>query len=223
MASFAPSCAASRQGRRRSTRRWARTLARRLGEMTSSGIPVKVEGSKGRIRSSSTGWWRATRCSFAEMDGSAPVKVTVGNQPFAPDLRTIERPLVERAWAQAKIQSLSSSRARTRPRRRRRSFISTSHRVLAVHRAPRARDGLGLPPLQHRSYGQGRHPDGGGRQGRDDGEQPRERRRRGDRARRGHRRLAQDDQFRRTRTRGRRRRWRKRRPRRRRRQRRLRP
>ncbi|MFO0742285.1 MAG: VIT domain-containing protein [Labilithrix sp.] len=115
----------------------ADALARRLGEMTSSGIPVKVEGSKWSYPQQLDGLQAGDEVLvFAEMDGSAPVKVTVGNQPFAPDLRTIERPLVERAWAQAKIQSLiEQPRENAAATKTEIVHLSTSHRVLSPYTA----------------------------------------------------------------------------------------
>ncbi|HEY8079866.1 MAG TPA: VIT domain-containing protein, partial [Labilithrix sp.] len=85
----------------------AEALARRLGEATSSGVPVKVEGATWSWPDKLDGLQAGDEVMiYAQVDAAQPVRVTVGTQQIAPDLRAIDRPLVERAWAQAKIQSL---------------------------------------------------------------------------------------------------------------------
>lgn len=115
----------------------AEAIARRLGEATSSGIPVKVEGARWSWPVTLDGVQAGDEVLvFAEVEAAAPVRIDVGGQEFAPDLRTAERPLVERAWAQAKIQSLveapEDSAARTKERI---IELSRRHRVLSPHTA----------------------------------------------------------------------------------------
>jgi hypothetical protein len=86
----------------------ATTVARRLGEATSSGMAVRVDGAR---------WWYPQKIDgvqfgdeflvYAEVPDSATVGLGVGGGPTLPvHLRPVERPLIERAWAQAKIASL---------------------------------------------------------------------------------------------------------------------
>ena len=112
-------------------------LARRLGEMTSSGVPVKVAGARWSYPQTLDGLQSGDEVLvYAEMDGGAPLTLDIAGQPFTPDLRTIDRPLVERAWAQAKIQSLleqpKDNAAATKAEI---IHLSTSHRVLSPYTA----------------------------------------------------------------------------------------
>lgn len=112
-------------------------IARRLGEATSSGVPVKVEGAKWSWPEKLDGLQAGDEVLvYAELAGQGPIKIDVGGQQFAPDLRTIERPLVERAWAQAKIQSLIED-PKESPQATKQQIValSTRHRVLSPHTA----------------------------------------------------------------------------------------
>lgn len=115
----------------------ADALARRLGEATSSGVAVKVEGAKWSWPEKLDGLQAGDEVLvYAELEGSGPVRIDVGGQQFAPDLRHIERPLVERAWAQAKIQSLVEA-PKESPAATKQQIValSTRHRVLSPHTA----------------------------------------------------------------------------------------
>ncbi|MBX3223457.1 MAG: AgmX/PglI C-terminal domain-containing protein [Labilithrix sp.] len=119
----------------------ADALARRLGEATSSGVAVKVEGAKWSWPDKLDGLQAGDEVLvYAELDGEAAgtqaVRVDVGGQEFRPDLRAIDRPLVERAWAQAKIQSLVEAPLES-PAATKQQIIalSTRHRVLSPHTA----------------------------------------------------------------------------------------
>jgi hypothetical protein len=89
------------------------SLGRRLALATRSGIAVKVEGA--------TWWWPRTldgvqpgdeRSVYAEVPGRrGGVRLDVGGTTSVPNLRSVERPLLERGWAQAKITSLLDERA----------------------------------------------------------------------------------------------------------------
>ncbi len=110
-------------------------LARRLGEATTSGVPVKVEGATWSWPRTLDGLQAGDEVMvYARVDAGKPVKVSVGTQQFAPDLRSSERPLVERAWAQAKIQSLIESPTEDAASTKREIIsLSTQHRVLSPH------------------------------------------------------------------------------------------
>ncbi len=115
----------------------ADALARRLGEATSSGVAVKVDGAKWSWPEKLDGLQAGDEVLvYAELDGAAPVRIDIGGQPFAPDLRTVERPLVERAWAQAKIQSLVEAPMESAAATKQQIIaLSTRHRVLSPHTA----------------------------------------------------------------------------------------
>jgi hypothetical protein len=110
-------------------------LARRLGEATSSGVPVKVDGATWSWPRTLDGLQAGDEVMvYSRVDAGQPVKVSVGTQQFSPDLRSSERPLVERAWAQAKIQSLIESPTEDAASTKREIIaLSTQHRVLSPH------------------------------------------------------------------------------------------
>ena len=108
-------------------------LARRLGEATSSGVPVKVEGATWSWPRTLDGLQAGDEIMvYARIDAAKPVKVTIGTQQLSPDLRATDRPLVERAWAQAKIQSLVDAPTDDAASTKREIIaLSTQHRVLS--------------------------------------------------------------------------------------------
>ena len=110
-------------------------LARRLGEATTSGVPVKVEGATWSWPRTLDGLQAGDEVMvYARVPAGNPVRVSVGTQQFAPDLRSSERPLVERAWAQAKIQSLIEAPTEDAASTKREIIsLSTQHRVLSPH------------------------------------------------------------------------------------------
>lgn len=112
-------------------------LARRLGEATTSGLAVKVEGARWSWPDKLDGLQAGDEILvYAELDGDRPMKIDIGGQTFAPDLRTIDRPLVERAWAQAKIQSLIEAPTESEAATRQQIVaLSTRHRVLSPYTA----------------------------------------------------------------------------------------
>ena len=115
----------------------ADALARRLGEATSSGVPVKVEGASWSWPRTLDGLQAGDEVMvYSKVESGKPVRVTVGTQQFAPDLRASDRPLVERAWAQAKIQSLVDAPTEDAASTKREIIsLSTQHRVLSAHTA----------------------------------------------------------------------------------------
>ncbi|HSO35184.1 MAG TPA: VIT domain-containing protein [Labilithrix sp.] len=112
-------------------------LARRLGEATSSGVPVKVEGASWSWPQTLDGLQAGDEIMvYAQIDSTKPVKIAIGTQQFAPDLRSSDRPLVERAWAQAKIQSLVDAPTDTASVTKAQIIaLSTSHRVMSPYTA----------------------------------------------------------------------------------------
>ena len=115
----------------------ADALARRLGEATSAAIAVKVDGARWSWPQSLEGLQAGDEVLvYAQLDEGKPLKVDIGGQQFAPDLRTAERPLVERAWAQAKIGSLVEA-PNGAPAATKAEIIalSTTHRVLSPYTA----------------------------------------------------------------------------------------
>jgi tetratricopeptide (TPR) repeat protein len=115
----------------------ADALARRLGEATTSGVPVTVEGASWSWPRTLDGLQAGDEIMvYAKLDAAAPVKITVGTQQLTPDLRASDRPLVERAWAQARIQSLVEAPTDDAATTKREIVaLSTRHRVLSPHTA----------------------------------------------------------------------------------------
>ena len=115
----------------------ADAIARRLAEGTSSAIPVKVEGATWSWPKTLDGLQAGDEVVvYASIAPDKPFRVVIGTQEFAPDLRTIDKPLVERAWAQAKIQSLvEAPTADPATTKREIVQLSTRHRVLSPHTA----------------------------------------------------------------------------------------
>ncbi|MCL2725679.1 MAG: hypothetical protein FWD69_14705 [Polyangiaceae bacterium] len=115
----------------------AKAVARRLQETTTSGVPVNVAGARWSWPEKLDGLQAGDEVLvYAELDASKPMSITVGNQLVAPDLLTIERPLVERAWAQAKIQSLvEAPNDSTNATKQAIIDLSTRHRVLSPYTA----------------------------------------------------------------------------------------
>ncbi|MDB4995253.1 MAG: putative signal peptide protein [Myxococcaceae bacterium] len=83
-------------------------LARRLGEATKSGIEVKVDGATWQYPKKLDGVQAGDEVFvYAEVPAAQAVKVSVAGAPArGVELMAADRPLLERAWAQAKIASL---------------------------------------------------------------------------------------------------------------------
>lgn len=112
-------------------------LARRLGEATSSGVAVKVDDATWSWPKNIDGLQAGDEVIvYAQVAPEKPVRVQVGTQSFAQDLRSIDRPLLERAWAQAKIASLVEAPTED-PATTKKQIValSTRHRVLSPHTA----------------------------------------------------------------------------------------
>ncbi|WP_438008204.1 AgmX/PglI C-terminal domain-containing protein [Sorangium sp. So ce321] len=120
----------------------ARDLAdveRRLASATRSGIAVDVEGARWV-------WPRALdgvqpgdeALVYAELPAELPVRITVDGRTTVPDLRGVERPLLERAAARAKIDDLLAREATGGDRdavRKQIIDLSVAHRVLSPYTA----------------------------------------------------------------------------------------
>ncbi|WP_437647491.1 AgmX/PglI C-terminal domain-containing protein [Sorangium sp. So ce362] len=114
-------------------------LERRLAAATRSGIAVNVEGAR---------WvWPRTldgvqpgdeALVYAEVPAELPVRITVDGRTTAPDLRGVERPLLQRSWARAKIDGLlarETSGGDPTALRRQIIDLSITHRVLSPYTA----------------------------------------------------------------------------------------
>ncbi|HVE82411.1 MAG TPA: hypothetical protein VND93_06175, partial [Myxococcales bacterium] len=119
-------------------------IARRLTETTRSGLEVKVDGA---------GWWWPRRLAgiqagdevlvYAELPPGAPVSISIGGEPVKlGELASAEKPLLDRAWTQAKIASLLERRDTENegPKRKREIekeivSLSVAHRVLSPYTA----------------------------------------------------------------------------------------
>ena len=113
-------------------------LERRLTLATRSGIPVSIEGAR---------WQWPTRLDgvqagdevlvYAEVPEGQPVRVSVGGRTGPElDLVKVERPLLERSWAKAKIDSLLASQGPDDQKAdvtRAVIALSTAHRVLSPY------------------------------------------------------------------------------------------
>jgi hypothetical protein len=113
-------------------------IARRLGEATSSGVPVAVAGATWSWPKTLDGLQAGDETLvYAKMDAaSAPVKIKIGEQEIAIAVRAVGRPIVERALAQAEIQSLVEAPTKDAATTKRDIIaLSTRHRVLSPHTA----------------------------------------------------------------------------------------
>ncbi|HEY3448806.1 MAG TPA: VIT domain-containing protein [Myxococcales bacterium] len=83
-------------------------LARKLSEATRTNLEVKVEGAS---------WWWPKKIGgvqagdevlvYADLPAAAPVKISIAGAPAkVVELPTVDRPLLERSWVQARIASL---------------------------------------------------------------------------------------------------------------------
>jgi hypothetical protein len=116
-------------------------LARRLGLATRSKLVVKVEGASAVWPTMLAGVQAGDAVLvYAQLPAAAKFKISVDGKPFAlgdGQLTSIERPLIERAWAKARIDSLqakldSADGAPERERIKKQIVeVSTKNRVLS--------------------------------------------------------------------------------------------
>lgn len=116
-----------------------REVERRLSAATRSGVEVRVEGAR-------WSWPRVLDgvqpgdevLVYAEVPAAQPVSVVVGGRATQPTLRAAPRPLLERAWARAKIEALLQREAAegSSPQIQREIIeLSTTRRVLSPYTA----------------------------------------------------------------------------------------
>lgn len=94
----------------------AAELARRLALATKSKLEVKVEGATEAWPTVLSGLQAGDAALvYAQLPAGAPLKLSIGGKPVAieaKDVTSIERPLLERAWARARIAALDEKLAR---------------------------------------------------------------------------------------------------------------
>lgn len=92
-------------------------MSKRLTEVTRSGIPVKIEGARFVYPSVLDGVQSGDEVLvYADVPPDQTVRISVdGAAPRAADLVRVERPLLSRAFAQAKISSLLALSAKAGP------------------------------------------------------------------------------------------------------------
>ncbi|MBW8873859.1 MAG: hypothetical protein JF614_02755 [Acidobacteria bacterium] len=91
-------------------------IARRLTLACRSGIPVAIEGAAWVWPETLDGVQPGDEALvYADLPADRPLRLTLGGQPVAPggELATAERPLLERAWAQARMERLLHLRETT--------------------------------------------------------------------------------------------------------------
>ncbi|HEX3556315.1 MAG TPA: VIT domain-containing protein [Thermoanaerobaculia bacterium] len=91
-------------------------IARRLTLACRSGIQVAIEGAAWIWPETLDGVQPGDEALvYADLPADRPLRLTLGGQPAAPggELATAERPLLERAWAQARIERLLHLRETT--------------------------------------------------------------------------------------------------------------
>jgi tetratricopeptide (TPR) repeat protein len=113
-------------------------VVRRIERSTRSGIAVVVEGAR---------WWFPERLDgvqpgdevriYADVPEGQPVRVTVGGAKAQEmDLVSVERPLLERAWVKARIDSLLEQQGGEKTKDevvRQVVALSTAHRVISPY------------------------------------------------------------------------------------------
>ena len=113
-------------------------VARRLQEGTRSNIAVKVEGAKWSWPEKLDGMQAGDEITvYADVPAGQPLKVVVGSSaPVTFDARPVERPILERAWAQARIASLLEREATSKDDLKKEIIdLSVKNRVLSPYTA----------------------------------------------------------------------------------------
>ncbi|WP_437542185.1 AgmX/PglI C-terminal domain-containing protein [Sorangium sp. So ce367] len=119
--------------------RGAAEIERRLGSATRSGIAVNIEGARWVWPRTLNGVQPGDEALvYAEVPAELPVRLTVDGRTTTPDLRGVERPLLERSWARAKIDGLLAREGEGGNQHAIRKQIidlSIAHRVLSPYTA----------------------------------------------------------------------------------------
>lgn len=116
--------------------RGAETIARRLGEATSRSVPISIEGARWSYPKQLDGVQAGDEVLvFAEFSEARPLVVRAGAETFKPNARRVERPLLERSWAKAKIESLVATPLSEGEEATKKAIVglSTRHRVVSPH------------------------------------------------------------------------------------------
>ncbi|WP_437766054.1 AgmX/PglI C-terminal domain-containing protein [Sorangium sp. So ce281] len=119
--------------------RGAAEIERRLGSATRSGIAVNIEGARWVWPRTLNGVQPGDEALvYAEVPAELPVRLTVDGRTTTPDLRGVERPLLERSWARAKIDGLLAREGAGGDKdaiRKQIIDLSIAHRVLSPYTA----------------------------------------------------------------------------------------
>jgi len=116
--------------------RGAEAIARRLGEASSRNVPITIEGARWSYPKTLDGLQSGDEVLvYAEYSEPRPVVVNAGGRVFHPAPLKVERPLLERSWAKAKIDSLVSTPLSQGPEETKKTIValSTKHRVISPH------------------------------------------------------------------------------------------
>ncbi len=116
--------------------RGAEGIAKRLGEATSRNVPVTIEGARWSYPKVLDGVQAGDEVLvYAELSEPRPILVTAGGHQFRPAARKVERPLLERSWAKAKIESLVSTPLSQGEAETKKAIVALSikHRVISPH------------------------------------------------------------------------------------------
>ncbi|HRH00769.1 MAG TPA: VIT and VWA domain-containing protein, partial [Polyangiaceae bacterium] len=119
-----------------SSDRGAEVIARRLGEACSRGVPIAIEGARWSYPRVLDGVQAGDEVLvYAELSEPRPLVVTAGGHTFRPAPHKVERPLLERSWAKAKIDSLVAVPLSQGEAATRKAIVdlSTKHRVVSPH------------------------------------------------------------------------------------------
>ncbi len=117
--------------------RGAELVAWRLAQRAAPKLPVKIEGATWSYPSTLEGMQAGDEALvFAEVPASKPVRLVVGQAASSPSLASVEKPLLERAWAKAKIASLvERGPSDDADVQKRIAALSIAYRVLSPHTA----------------------------------------------------------------------------------------
>ena len=112
-------------------------IARRLGERALAGVPVRIDGARWSWPRTLEGVQSGDETLvYADVPDDRPVHVVVGDETL-PEvaIRSVERPLLERAWVRAKIGSLLEAKTIANEAATRAEIVtlSTRHRVLSPY------------------------------------------------------------------------------------------
>lgn len=116
--------------------RGAEVIARRLGEACSRGVPIAIDGARWSYPRVLDGVQSGDEVLvYAELSEPRPLVVTAAGHTFRPVAHKVERPLLERSWAKAKIDSLVAMPLSQGEAATHKAIVdlSTKHRVVSPH------------------------------------------------------------------------------------------